>query len=72
MVVIYKIIQTLCSSNFIYKVRYIIKFFMVYLYWALHILHWINSFGTKIKKLRLDGTFDAKLNSNGNQIYTLN
>ena len=29
----YKIIQTLFSSNFIYRVRYMIKFFfMVYLY----------------------------------------
>ena len=35
----YKIIQTLSSSNFIYRVRYIIRFSMVYLYWAPHFLH---------------------------------
>ena len=28
----YKIIQTFSSSNFIYSVRYMIRFFMVYLY----------------------------------------
>jgi len=28
----YKIIQTLSSSNFIYRIKYIIRFFMVYLY----------------------------------------
>ena len=28
----YKIIQTLSFSNFIYSVRYIIMFFMIYLY----------------------------------------
>jgi len=28
----YKIIQTLSSSNFIYRFRYMIMFFMVYLY----------------------------------------
>ena len=35
----YKIIQTLSSSNFIYRVSYMIRFFMVYLYWAPHFLH---------------------------------
>ena len=30
-----KIIQTLSSSNFIYSVRYMIMFFMIYLYWTL-------------------------------------
>ena len=38
--------------------------FMVYLYWTSHFLHKINSFGTKIKKFRLDRTRVAKLNSN--------
>ena len=37
---------------------------MVYLYWTPHFLHEINSFGTKIKKIRLDGTYITKLNSN--------
>ena len=46
-----KIIQTLSSSNFIYRVIYMTRFFMVYLYWATHFLHEINSFDTKIKKL---------------------
>jgi len=35
----YKINQTVSSSNFIYRVRYIIRFFMIYLYWALRFLH---------------------------------
>ena len=35
----YKIIQNLSSSNFIYRVRYIIRFSMVYLYWAPRFLH---------------------------------
>ena len=35
----YKIIQTLSSSNFIYKVKYMIRFFMIYLYWTSHFLH---------------------------------
>ena len=39
-------------------------FFMVYLYWTTQFLHEINSFVTKIKKLRLDGTHVAKLDSN--------
>ena len=40
-------------------------FFMIYLYWTLYfLLYKINSFGTKIKKLRLDGTRAVKLNSN--------
>ena len=30
----YKIIHTLSSSNFIYSVRYMIIFFMIYLYWT--------------------------------------
>ena len=30
----YKIIQTLSSSNFIYSVRYMIMFLMIYLYWT--------------------------------------
>ena len=34
----YKIIQTLSSSNFIYSVRYMIMFFIIYLYWTPHFL----------------------------------
>ena len=34
----YKIIQTLSSSNFIYSVRYMIIFFMIYLYWTRYFL----------------------------------
>ena len=54
-----------------------IRFFMVYLYWIPHFLHWINSLGTKIylkkkKKLRLDWTHGTKLNSNWNPILTPN
>ena len=37
---------------------------MVYLYWTPHFLHYINSFDTKIKKRRLDGTHGIKLNFN--------
>ena len=37
---------------------------MVYLYWTTRFLHKINSFGTKIKKLRLDGKHVTKLSSN--------
>ena len=43
----YKIIQFLSSSNFIYRVRYMIMFFMVYLYWTLCFLHYLYSFDTK-------------------------
>ena len=56
-------IQTLSTSKFKYRVKYI-YFFIVYLYWTPRILDYINSFGTKIKKLRFDGTRGAKLNSN--------
>ena len=50
-----------------------IRFFMVYLYWIPHFLHWINSLGTqKKKKLRLDWTHGTKLNSNWNPIFTPN
>ena len=35
----YKIVQTFSSSNFIYRVRYMIIFFMVYLYWTPRFLH---------------------------------
>ena len=34
----YKIIRTLSSSNFIYSVRYMIMFFIIYLYWTPHFL----------------------------------
>ena len=46
----YKIIHTLSSSNFIYSVRYMIIFFMIYLYWTF-------AFDTKIKNFLLDGTY---------------
>ena len=35
----YKIIQTLSSSNFIYSVKYMIMFFIIYLYWTPCFLH---------------------------------
>ena len=36
----YKFIQTFSSPNFIYRVRYIIRFFMVYLYYiACNLMH---------------------------------
>ena len=37
----YKIIRTLSSSDFLllYRIRYMIRFFMVYLYWTSHFLH---------------------------------
>ena len=65
----YKFIQTLSFSNFIYRVRSMIRFFMVYLYWTPHFLHWIKSLKKKKRKkkkrkektLRLDGTFGTKL-----------
>ena len=37
---------------------------MVYLYWIPCFLYQVNSFNTKIKKFRLDGTHGTKLNSN--------
>ena len=51
-------------ASFIYSVRYMIIFFMIYLYWTPHFLLKIYSFGTKIKKLWLDRTHAVKLNSN--------
>ena len=35
----YKIIHILSSSNFIYSVKYMIRFIMVYLYWTPYFLH---------------------------------
>ena len=35
----YKIIQTLYSSNFIYSIKYMIIFFIIYLYWTPRFLH---------------------------------
>ena len=35
----YKIIQTLSSFNFIYSVKYIIMFFMIYLDWTPRFLY---------------------------------
>ena len=49
-----------------------IMFFMVYLYRTPRFLHKINSYGIKIKKLRLDGTCSAKLKSIWNPIFTIN
>ena len=34
-----KSFQTLSPSNFIYSVRYMIMFLMIYLYWTLHFLY---------------------------------
>ena len=34
-----KIIQTFSFYNFIYRVRYMIRFFKVYLYWTPRFLH---------------------------------
>ena len=45
---------------------------MIYLYWTPRFLHEINSFGTKIKNIKLDRTHVAKLNSYWNPIFTLN
>ena len=47
-----KIIQILFSSNFIYRVIHMIRFFTVYLYWTPHFLHEINLLSTKIKKFK--------------------
>ena len=49
-----------------------IMLFIVYLYWNPRFLQWINLLGTKIKKLTLDETRGAKLNSNWIPISTLN
>ena len=69
----YKIIQILFSSNFIYRVRYMISFyFFIFLFlflWFIYIrllifynklTHWTQN----LKKLRLNGTPGVKLNSN--------
>ena len=45
---------------------------MVYLYRTPRFQHWINSLGTKIKNLDLDGTCGTKLNSDWNPIFILN
>ena len=50
-----KIIQTLSSSNF----RYIIKFFIVYIYWTFFFYTELTCLAQKLKYL--DGTCGAKL-----------
>ena len=50
-------IQTLSSSNFIYRVRYFIYIWLVFYTKLTHLVQ-------KIKKLKLDITHGAKLNSN--------
>ena len=47
----YKIIQTLSSHNYIYKVRYIIMFFMVYLYWTTNFFTKLTHLVQKLKNL---------------------
>ena len=59
-----KINQTLSSSNFIYKVRYMIRAFMIYLNWTPPFLHKVDLLDTKIKIFKLGKTHDAKLDSN--------
>ena len=61
----YKIIQTLSSPNFIYRVRYMIMFFLWFIYIGFLVFYTeFNSLGIKIKKYRLDTTCDTKLNFN--------
>ena len=50
-----KLINIKSLKNYVY--------FMIYLYWTPRFLHEINSFGTKIKNIKLDRTHVAKLNS---------
>ena len=70
----YKIIQILFSSNFIYRVRYMISFYLfIFLFlflWFIYIrllifynelTHWTQNLK---KKLRLNGIPGIKLNSN--------
>ena len=45
----YKIIQTLSSSNFIYSVRYMIIFFMIYLYWTFIFYSKLTHLAQKLK-----------------------
>ena len=45
----YKIIQTLSSSNFIYNIRYMIMFFMIYLYCIPRFLHKLTHLAQKLK-----------------------
>ena len=44
----YKIIQTLSSSSFIYNIRYMIMFFMIYLYWIPCFLHKLTHLAQKL------------------------
>ena len=46
-----KIIQTLSFSNFIYSVRYMIMFFMIYLYWIPLFYTKLTHLTQKIKKI---------------------
>ena len=61
----YKIIQTLSSANVIYKIRYMIMLFMVYLYWTSHFFYTkLTHLKQKLKNLKLDETCGSKLTSN--------
>ena len=63
----YKISQILYSSNFIYKIRYMIRF-KIYIYFILDssfsLYTELTYFVQKLQKLKLDEIRDAKLNSN--------
>ena len=66
----YKISQILSSSNFIYKIRYMIRF-KIYIYIYIYILDSsfsiytkLTYFVQKLQKLKLDEIRGAKLNSN--------
>ena len=64
----YKISQILSSSNFIYKIRYMIRFkIYIYIYIldsSFSIYTKLTYFVQKLQKLKLDEIRGAKLNSN--------
>ena len=60
----YKIIQTLSSSNFIYSVKYMIMFFIIYFRLIVFYSKLTHLVQIKNKKLRLDRTRAVKLNYN--------
>ena len=63
----YKIIQTLFSSNFIYRVKYMIRLLLLllwFIYIGLLIFYTeLTHLAQKKKKKRLNGTCGTKLNS---------
>ena len=67
----YKISQILYSSNFIYKIRYMIRF-KIYIYFILDssfsLYTELTYFVQILQKLKLDEIRGAKLNSNLNPI----